>query len=76
MGLLLAQGYTAAEALTQIAATVEGVPTADAALALAQQRGWHLPICEQVAAVIRAEVTPAQAVQALMGRQLKAELRP
>lgn len=76
MGLLLAQGSTATEALTQIAATVEGVPTADAALALALQRGWHLPICEQVAAVIRAEVTPAQAVQALMGRQLKAELRP
>ncbi len=76
MGLLLAQGCTAAEALARIGATVEGVRTADAALALASQRQWHLPICEQVAAVISAAVTPAQAVQSLMGRELKAELRP
>ena len=76
MGLLLAQGCTADEALARIQATVEGVQTANAALALARQRGWHLPICEQVAAVIGAVVTPAQAVQALMGRELKAELRP
>ena len=76
MGLLLAQGCTASEALARIGATVEGVPTADAALALGTQHGWHLPICEQVAAVIRAAVTPAQAVQALMGRELKAELHP
>ena len=76
MGLLLAQGCTANEALQRIGATVEGVRTADAALALARQRGWHLPICEQVAAVIRADMTPAQAVQALMGRELKAELQP
>jgi glycerol-3-phosphate dehydrogenase (NAD(P)+) len=76
MGLLLAQGCTADAALQRIGATVEGVRTADAALALARQRGWHLPICEQVAAVIRADMTPAQAVQALMGRELKAELHP
>lgn len=76
MGLLLAQGSTAGEALARIGATVEGVHTADATLALARQRGWHLPICEQVAAVINAVVRPVEAVQALMGRELKAEVHP
>jgi len=72
-GLLLAQGVPAAAALQQIGATVEGMVTADAVLALAQARQWHLPICEQVAAVIHGRLQPQAAVQALMGRDLRAE---
>ena len=75
-GLLLAQGLNAEQARTSIAATVEGQATAAAALALAQRHGWHLPICEQVDAVIRADRTPQQAVRVLMGRELKAERVP
>lgn len=75
-GLMLAEGQTTAEAMTSIGATVEGRFTVEAALALARQQGWHLPICEQVAAVIQARRTPQAAVRALMGRQLKAEVRP
>jgi len=75
-GLMLAEGQTTAEAMTSIGATVEGRFTVEAALALARQQGWHLPICEQVAAVIQARRTPQDAVRALMGRQLKAEVRP
>ncbi|MEB3276112.1 MAG: NAD(P)H-dependent glycerol-3-phosphate dehydrogenase [Cyanobacteriota bacterium] len=72
-GLLLAEGLSAPEAQAQIAATVEGASTAVAAQALARQRGWHLPICEQVLALIDGQVEPRQAVRALMERQLKAE---
>jgi glycerol-3-phosphate dehydrogenase (NAD(P)+) len=75
-GLLLAQGLPTATALQQIGATVEGVHTARAALALATRQGWHLPICEQVLALIEGRIEPRQAVQALMGRQLKAEVNP
>lgn len=72
-GLLLASGLNAAEAVDQIGATVEGRSTAAAALQLASQRDWHLPICEQVLALIDGEVMPAAAVKALMGRALTAE---
>jgi|694.fasta_scaffold27317_7 glycerol-3-phosphate dehydrogenase (NAD(P)+) len=75
-GLLLAEGQSTTEALASIGATVEGRFTVEAALALAQQQGWHLPICDQVAAVIQGRRTPQEAVRALMGRQLKAEVRP
>ena len=75
-GRLLAEGCGADTALARIDATVEGARTAEATLALARQRGWHLPICEQVAAVIAGTVAPPQAVRALMGRELKAELHP
>lgn len=74
-GLLLASGNSAATALEQVGATVEGVRTAKATLQLAQQRGWHLPICEQVGALVSGAITPEAAVRALMGRELKAEIR-
>ncbi|MBM5803606.1 MAG: NAD(P)H-dependent glycerol-3-phosphate dehydrogenase [Cyanobacteria bacterium K_DeepCast_35m_m2_155] len=73
-GLLLATGLSASEAQHSIAATVEGEATARAALQLAQRHGWHLPICEQVDALIQGTIKPSQAVKALMGRELKAEL--
>jgi glycerol-3-phosphate dehydrogenase (NAD(P)+) len=72
-GLLLAQGHSAAEAATEIGATVEGLRTARAAVALAQREGWSLPICEQVVAVIESRSSPADAARALMGRGLKSE---
>ncbi|MEB3235888.1 MAG: NAD(P)H-dependent glycerol-3-phosphate dehydrogenase [Cyanobacteriota bacterium] len=75
-GLLLAEGRDAGAALAEIAATVEGQATAAAALALARRHGWHLPICEQVHAVIAGQILPQQAVRALMGRELKAEGKP
>lgn len=73
-GQLLAAGHSTASALEQVGATVEGVRTAEATLNLARQRGWHLPICEQVGALISGSIAPAAAVRALMGRELKAEL--
>jgi glycerol-3-phosphate dehydrogenase (NAD(P)+) len=75
-GLLLADGLDLDCARARIGATVEGVPTALAALALAAERGWTLPICEQVVAVIDGRSSPLQAARALMERQLRAEILP
>ncbi len=75
-GLLLAEGCPAAEAVCRIAATVEGLRTAAAAVALARREGWSLPICEQVVEVIEARRSPLEATRALMGRNLRPESAP
>lgn len=75
-GLLLAEGCPAAEAVDRIAATVEGLRTAAAAVALARREGWSLPICEQVVEVIEARRSPLEATRALMGRNLRPESAP
>jgi glycerol-3-phosphate dehydrogenase (NAD(P)+) len=72
-GLRLAEGCDEAEALLRIGATVEGPPTARAVLRLAASHGWRLPITEQVVALLAGEIDAAQAVRALMDRDLRAE---
>ncbi|MCP9809911.1 NAD(P)H-dependent glycerol-3-phosphate dehydrogenase [Cyanobium sp. HWJ4-Hawea] len=72
-GVLLAEGRTEEEAVAEIAATVEGIRTARAALKLARPHHWKLPICEQVVAVLDTQIRPADAVRALMERELKPE---
>ena len=72
-GLLLAEGCSEQQAYAEIAATVEGPRTARAALQLAARQGWHLPICEQVVQVLDGTATPADAVRALMERDLRPE---
>ncbi len=72
-GLLLAEGCSEEQAKERIAATVEGPRTARAALQLANRRGWHLPICEQVVRVLDGDARPADAVRALMERDLRPE---
>jgi glycerol-3-phosphate dehydrogenase (NAD(P)+) len=75
-GLLLAEGLTEQQALQRIGCTVEGARTARAARALAESQGWNLPICAQVLQVLEGQVSPQQAVQALMQRDLKPERVP
>jgi glycerol-3-phosphate dehydrogenase (NAD(P)+) len=72
-GLLLAKGHSAAGAASEIGATVEGLDTARAAVALAAREGWSLPICDRVVAVIEGHSTPEDAARALMGRGLRPE---
>lgn len=72
-GLALAEGLSRDEALRQVGATVEGASTAEAVLQLAGQRGWHLPICGQVGALMAGGTTAAAAVRALMERDLREE---
>ncbi|MEB3306983.1 MAG: NAD(P)H-dependent glycerol-3-phosphate dehydrogenase [Cyanobacteriota bacterium] len=72
-GLLLADGLDETSALATIGATVEAPRTVRAAMNLARQQGWNLPICDQVLAVLEARSRPDQAVQALMQRGLRPE---
>ena len=72
-GLALAEGCSRSEALQRVGATVEGANTADAVLALARQHSWHLPICQQVAALMQGHLEPHQVVRRLMERDLKQE---
>jgi len=72
-GLALARGQEEKEARAAIGQAVEGVRTAEAVCELARRHGVEMPISEQVHAVIRREVTPRAAVQALLARERKAE---
>lgn len=72
-GQALAQGLSAAEALARVGATVEGASTVKAVTSLALERQWHLPICQQVHAVMEGTIAPPEAVRALMQRDLKDE---
>ena len=72
-GLCLAEGLGRQEALAKVGATVEGVPTCEAIASLGQQQQWSLPITESVAAVLRSDLSPAQALSQLMRRELRCE---
>lgn len=72
-GLSLAEGMLPDAAMAKIGATVEGPRTAAAALGLAEQHGWSLPICAQVVRLLNGETSPAEAARALMQRDLRSE---
>ncbi|MEY4298433.1 MAG: hypothetical protein RLZZ423_1612 [Cyanobacteriota bacterium] len=72
-GLALAEGLTREEALLRVGATVEGAGTSDAVLRLAEQQGWHLPICSEVGALMAGRSSAAAAVRRLMERDLREE---
>ena len=75
-GALLAEGLDEAAAIERVGATVEGPRTARACLTLAGQRGWELPICEQVVALLRGEAGAPDVVRRLMERDPRPEARP
>ena len=54
-------------------ATVEGATTTDAVLRLADQQGWHLPICSEVGALMAGRSNAPDAVRRLMERDLREE---
>ena len=72
-GLALAEGLSHQQALERVGATVEGVPTCEAIASLGRQKQWSLPITESVASLLRAELSPAEALQHLMQRELRCE---
>jgi len=53
--------------------TVEGVATAQAVAALAQQRGMEVPVTSMVAALAAGQISLSGAVHALLSRPLKKE---
>ncbi len=72
-GELLGEGAHPDEARRQIGMTVEGEPTAGAALGLAEKHNVAMPITEAVANVCTLRMTPSEAVESLMRREYKDE---
>ena len=73
VGRLLAQGLPLARILTELGHVAEGVSTAPTVLQRARALGVEMPITQAVAAVLDGRVTPAQALEQLMGRGARPE---
>jgi glycerol-3-phosphate dehydrogenase (NAD(P)+) len=73
VGLELGRGRTLDEILGGMRMIAEGVRTTGAALALGARHGIELPITAEMAAVLDRRRSPAEAVDALMGRKQRAE---
>lgn len=74
LGLALARGDTAKQAMASIGQEVEGYVTARAVNAIAARHEVEMPISEQVYAVLYAGCTPEDATHRLLDRAGKAEL--
>ena len=72
-GLALAEGKGRDEALVQVGATVEGQTTAESVVAVGERYGLSLPICQQLVDLAEGRCGPAEAVHALMQRNLRGE---
>lgn len=72
-GILIGQGKTYEEAMTEVQMVVEGVYSAKAAMALSKKYNVQLPIIEQVNAVLFEGKSADQAVKELMLRNKKME---
>lgn len=73
LGLALGQGIALDDALREIGQVVESVLTANEVMRLAEQHVLDLPISSAVRAVLHGEVTPVDALCALMAREQKPE---
>jgi len=72
-GEQLGRGRTLHEILGTSTSVVEGVETARALTALAARHGVDMPIARAVHAILFEGLDPSRAIEALMGRELKAE---
>ena len=72
-GILIGQGHTMEEAMSEVKMVVEGVYSAKAAMGLARKYGVQLPIIEQVNEVLFEGKSAAEAVGSLMLRDKKIE---
>lgn len=73
LGLLLGQGKTLEQALTEIGQVVEGVNSAAEVQRLALQHDINMPISEQVNGIIHSGWDPVEGVARLLAREQKAE---
>lgn len=72
-GIALGQGRSVAE-LRSGGKLAEGIETAPALLAMAQERGIDLPIGGAVAAILAEKISVDAAIEGLMARPLRAEM--
>jgi len=68
VGFGLAQGQSLDQIIEELKSTAEGVNTTQVLADLARKQGLDLPISRHVYRVIQGEITPAEAVDSLMGR--------
>lgn len=73
VGYGLSQGKTLEQVLAEVQGTAEGVNTTHVLITLAQQRRIPVPVAWQVDQLLKGNITPQQAVEALMERDLKSE---
>ncbi|NET01004.1 MAG: NAD(P)H-dependent glycerol-3-phosphate dehydrogenase [Sphaerospermopsis sp. SIO1G2] len=73
VGYQLASGKTLTEILAALKGTAEGVNTCQVLMQISQQQQLTLPITEQVYHLLEAEITPQQALNELMLRNIKPE---
>jgi glycerol-3-phosphate dehydrogenase (NAD(P)+) len=73
VGVELGKGSTLEQATAGRVTVAEGVTTARSAFALARSRGIEMPIVEAVHAVLFQQMAPRDAMQSLMGRELRGE---
>jgi glycerol-3-phosphate dehydrogenase (NAD(P)+) len=70
----LAQGLPLKQILIDLGHVAEGVRSAEVVLKRAASLGVDMPITAAVVSVLKAELTPAQALQNLMRRDARAEV--
>jgi glycerol-3-phosphate dehydrogenase (NAD(P)+) len=73
VGFQLAQGKALHHILPTLRGTAEGVNTTEVLMKLAKAKGLSVPITQQVYALLHGQITPQNALAALMERDLKAE---
>ncbi len=73
LGLAVARGRSAEEALEELGQVAEGLYAADAVHRLSSRLGLELPISEQVYQVLHRGRDPRKVLNALLSRPLKAE---
>ena len=73
VGLLLAQGQSLQQAVDSLGHVAEGVYCARAVVQRAASLGVEMPIAAAVVALLDGQISPAQAVAALMGRGARGE---
>lgn len=73
VGYQLAQGHTLSEILADLEGTAEGVNTTAVLVERANRQGVSVPITYQVYRLLKNEITPQAAVEALMLRDTKPE---
>ncbi|MHC5082925.1 MAG: NAD(P)H-dependent glycerol-3-phosphate dehydrogenase [Planctomycetota bacterium] len=69
----LGQGMTVDQAINATHCVVEGVPTCESIVGLAEKLNVEMPITQAIYAIIKGKMNVDQAIAALMSRQLKAE---
>lgn len=73
VGYGLAQGKPLEEILEHLEGTAEGVNTTNVLIKIADKETIAVPIARQVHRLLRGKITPEEAIQALMERDLKPE---